>query len=189
MSICDVQKKRHPLFFVAHKPALTRPSSTSQLLCRPLMLCAHSYHVATPTFHQWRDPRHVYGLNFSKQEDAEVFATAAAAAIEELKALAADPVAAKIATSAQNTSLPRVCKTHELTFTHASTAAPTLAHARAHAPIDPSTHAHAQHCASCEVHLFPRSCTHYHLHAPRTSTRSHLHVHFPRAVAQVPHPL
>lgn len=57
----------------------------------------HSYHVATPTFHQWRDPRHVYGLNFSKQEDAEAFAAAAAAAIEELKSLDADAGAAKVA--------------------------------------------------------------------------------------------
>jgi len=110
------------------------------MLCRPLMFCAHSYHVATPTFHQWRDPRHVYGLNFSKQEDAEVFATAAAAAIEELKALAADPVAAKIATSAQNAPLPRVCKTHELTFTHAAQPHPrSRMHELTHPPIHPPT--------------------------------------------------
>lgn len=34
------------------------------------------YNQATPTFHQWRDNRQVYGLNFSSREDAEAFALA-----------------------------------------------------------------------------------------------------------------
>ena len=34
------------------------------------------YNQATPTFHQWRDNKQVYGLNFSSKDDAEVFATA-----------------------------------------------------------------------------------------------------------------
>lgn len=32
------------------------------------------YNQATPTFHQWRDNRQVYGLNFSSKEDADGFA-------------------------------------------------------------------------------------------------------------------
>ncbi|CAK9250870.1 unnamed protein product [Sphagnum jensenii] len=32
------------------------------------------YNQATPTFHQWRDNRQVYGLNFSGKEEADAFA-------------------------------------------------------------------------------------------------------------------
>lgn len=31
------------------------------------------YNAATPTFHQWRDQRQVYGLNFQSKEDAAQF--------------------------------------------------------------------------------------------------------------------
>ncbi|CAB3373157.1 Hypothetical predicted protein [Cloeon dipterum] len=34
------------------------------------------YNQATTTFHQWRDNKQVYGLNFSSKEDAEAFAKA-----------------------------------------------------------------------------------------------------------------
>ncbi|XP_054714607.1 protein enabled homolog [Uloborus diversus] len=34
------------------------------------------YNQATPTFHQWRDNKQVYGLNFSSRDDAEAFAAA-----------------------------------------------------------------------------------------------------------------
>ncbi|XP_031357404.1 protein enabled homolog isoform X1 [Photinus pyralis] len=34
------------------------------------------YNQATATFHQWRDNKHVYGLNFSSKEDADQFARA-----------------------------------------------------------------------------------------------------------------
>lgn len=34
------------------------------------------YNQATETFHQWRDSKQVYGLNFSSREDAESFARA-----------------------------------------------------------------------------------------------------------------
>lgn len=42
------------------------------------------YNQATPTFHQWRDQRHVYGLNFASKEDAEAFAHAMLAALDQL---------------------------------------------------------------------------------------------------------
>ena len=32
------------------------------------------YHEATPTFHQWRDQKQVYGLNFATVDDAAAFA-------------------------------------------------------------------------------------------------------------------
>lgn len=34
------------------------------------------YNQATATFHQWRDNKQVYGLNFSSKEDADLFARA-----------------------------------------------------------------------------------------------------------------
>lgn len=43
------------------------------------------YNEATPTFHQWRDQRQVYGLNFPSKEDAQVFGHAVFSALENLK--------------------------------------------------------------------------------------------------------
>lgn len=34
------------------------------------------YNQATPTFHQWRDARQVYGLNFASKEEATTFCNA-----------------------------------------------------------------------------------------------------------------
>jgi len=34
------------------------------------------YNQATATFHQWRDNKQVYGLNFSSKDDADSFAHA-----------------------------------------------------------------------------------------------------------------
>ncbi|XP_052123912.1 protein enabled [Frankliniella occidentalis] len=42
------------------------------------------YNQATQTFHQWRDNKHVYGLNFSSKEDADAFARAMIHALEVL---------------------------------------------------------------------------------------------------------
>ena len=40
------------------------------------------YNQATPTFHQWRDSKQVYGLNFSSKDDADAFACAMLRALE-----------------------------------------------------------------------------------------------------------
>ena len=42
------------------------------------------YNVATPTFHQWRDQRQVYGLNFAVKAEAEEFGKAAVGALDQL---------------------------------------------------------------------------------------------------------
>ena len=42
------------------------------------------YNQATPTFHQWRDSRQVYGLNFGSKEEADSFAQAMFAALDVL---------------------------------------------------------------------------------------------------------
>ncbi|QQP36346.1 Uncharacterized protein FKW44_021414, partial [Caligus rogercresseyi] len=46
------------------------------------ILKALKYNQATPTFHQWRDNKQVYGLNFSSKDDAEVFAAAMLRSLE-----------------------------------------------------------------------------------------------------------
>lgn len=42
------------------------------------------YNEATPTFHQWRDNRQVYGLNFANKDDADNFAQAMYTALDTL---------------------------------------------------------------------------------------------------------
>ncbi|XP_076315385.1 uncharacterized protein LOC143227899 isoform X3 [Tachypleus tridentatus] len=42
------------------------------------------YNKATPTFHQWRDNRQVYGLNFSSKDDAYTFAQTMSKTLEVL---------------------------------------------------------------------------------------------------------
>lgn len=40
------------------------------------------YNQATVTFHQWRDNKQVYGLNFSSKDDADAFARAMLQALD-----------------------------------------------------------------------------------------------------------
>ena len=42
------------------------------------------YNKATATFHQWRDQKQVYGLNFSTPEDASCFSEAVLGAVDYL---------------------------------------------------------------------------------------------------------
>ncbi|XP_070685161.1 vasodilator-stimulated phosphoprotein isoform X2 [Pempheris klunzingeri] len=46
------------------------------------------YNQATPNFHQWRDARQVWGLNFGSKEDAALFANGMAHALEVLTSMA-----------------------------------------------------------------------------------------------------
>lgn len=58
------------------------------------------YNQATATFHQWRDSKFVYGLNFSSQQDAENFARAMMQTLEVLSGRAVS-VPSNIQTSTQ----------------------------------------------------------------------------------------
>ncbi|XP_056332478.1 enah/Vasp-like a isoform X1 [Danio aesculapii] len=49
------------------------------------------YNQATPTFHQWRDARQVYGLNFASKEEATTFSTAMLFALNVLGSQDAGP--------------------------------------------------------------------------------------------------
>ncbi|XP_033103938.1 vasodilator-stimulated phosphoprotein-like isoform X2 [Anneissia japonica] len=51
------------------------------------------YNQATPIFHQWRDSRQVYGLNFQSPEDADSFAKAMKTSLDMLNAPARPPPA------------------------------------------------------------------------------------------------
>ena len=42
------------------------------------------YNETTATFHQWRDQRQVYGLNFASKKDAQIFGQAVNTALENL---------------------------------------------------------------------------------------------------------
>ncbi|XP_024119784.1 protein enabled homolog [Oryzias melastigma] len=60
------------------------------------------YNQATQTFHQWRDARQVYGLNFGSKEDANVFASAMMHALEVLNSQEAGPAQPRQNPSIQN---------------------------------------------------------------------------------------
>lgn len=45
------------------------------------------YNQATPNFHQWRDARQVWGLNFGSKEDATLFSTGMLHALEVISAI------------------------------------------------------------------------------------------------------
>lgn len=57
-------------------------------LCQVVLNCpifkGMKYNEATPTFHQWRDPKHVWGLNFASKEDAALFSKSMMHALEAL---------------------------------------------------------------------------------------------------------
>lgn len=51
------------------------------------VLKGQKYNQATANFHQWRDARQVWGLNFSAKEDASLFATSMMHALEVMSGL------------------------------------------------------------------------------------------------------
>jgi len=55
-----------------------------QVVINCAILKGLKYNQATPTFHQWRDSRQVYGLNFGSKDEADSFAQAMFAALDVL---------------------------------------------------------------------------------------------------------
>ncbi|XP_055728599.1 protein enabled homolog isoform X5 [Salvelinus fontinalis] len=64
------------------------------------------YNQATQTFHQWRDARQVYGLNFGSKEDANVFASAMMHALEVLNSQDTGPTLPRQSPQIQNGPSP-----------------------------------------------------------------------------------
>ncbi|CAB1343193.1 unnamed protein product [Coregonus sp. 'balchen'] len=51
-------------------------TGTSRVVINYSIVKGLKYNQATPTFHQWRDARQVYGLNFASKEEATTFSNA-----------------------------------------------------------------------------------------------------------------
>lgn len=64
------------------------------------------YNQATPTFHQWRDARQVYGLNFASKEEATAFSNAMLFALNIMNSQDGGPAAQRPAPSIQNGPSP-----------------------------------------------------------------------------------
>jgi len=58
-----------------------------QVVINCAILKGMKYNQATLTFHQWRDVRQVYGLNFASREDAESFAQAMLMSLDALNSV------------------------------------------------------------------------------------------------------
>jgi enabled len=58
-----------------------------QVVINCAILKGMKYNQATPTFHQWRDNRQVYGLNFASRDDAENFAQAMLMSLDALTSM------------------------------------------------------------------------------------------------------
>ncbi|XP_055465416.1 protein enabled homolog isoform X7 [Psammomys obesus] len=78
------------------------------------------YNQATQTFHQWRDARQVYGLNFGSKEDANVFASAMMHALEVL--------------NSQEAAQSKVTATQDSTNLRCIFCGPTLPRQNSHLP-------------------------------------------------------
>ncbi|XP_078673938.1 uncharacterized protein LOC144912485 isoform X12 [Branchiostoma floridae x Branchiostoma belcheri] len=68
-----------------------RKQNDHQVVINCAILKGLKYNQATPTFHQWRDARQVYGLNFGSKEDADVFAGSMLKALETLSQQGSGP--------------------------------------------------------------------------------------------------
>ncbi|XP_073689079.1 LOW QUALITY PROTEIN: ena/VASP-like protein [Garra rufa] len=65
------------------------------------------YNQATPTFHQWRDARQVYGLNFASKEEATTFSNAMLFALNVLSSQDGGKSSAKYQPSVYKVNLQR----------------------------------------------------------------------------------
>uniref|UniRef100_H3C448 Vasodilator stimulated phosphoprotein n=1 Tax=Tetraodon nigroviridis TaxID=99883 RepID=H3C448_TETNG len=79
---------------IYHNPAnnafriVGRKMQTDQLVINCPISRGLKYNQATPNFHQWRDARQVWGLNFGSKEDAALFANGIHHALEVLNSMA-----------------------------------------------------------------------------------------------------
>lgn len=85
----DQQVKPRGRPFPGLRPPPLHPPHPPFPSCQVVINCAIirglKYNQATPNFHQWRDARQVWGLNFGSKEDAAQFAASMASALEALE--------------------------------------------------------------------------------------------------------
>ncbi|KAJ8009142.1 hypothetical protein DPEC_G00085830 [Dallia pectoralis] len=86
--------------------SFTLPSVLAQVVINCAIPKGLKYNQATQTFHQWRDARQVYGLNFGSKEDANVFASAMMHALEVLNSQDTGPTLPRPSPQVQNGPSP-----------------------------------------------------------------------------------
>ena len=74
------------LFSFSEPPLRLFLPRLSQVVINYSIVKGLKYNQATPTFHQWRDARQVYGLNFASKEEATTFSNAMLFALNVLSA-------------------------------------------------------------------------------------------------------
>uniref|UniRef100_A0A672QXC8 Vasodilator stimulated phosphoprotein a n=1 Tax=Sinocyclocheilus grahami TaxID=75366 RepID=A0A672QXC8_SINGR len=84
------------------------------------------YNQATPTFHQWRDARQVWGLNFGSKEDAAQFASGMTHALDVLSACPPPPQPPPNGPSAEELEQKRRYKHHHHLLYHDMEISPDL---------------------------------------------------------------
>lgn len=68
-----------------HRIVAQKMDNTRDVTVNMMILKSLKYHVATPTFHQWRDGKTVYGLNFHDEESGNNFSNILYNILENLK--------------------------------------------------------------------------------------------------------
>jgi len=82
--------KRSPRFDLSESsPAVIVHLSVVKVVINCAIIRGLRYNRATPTFHQWRDNRQVYGLNFASKDDADNFAQAMLSSLDILNSMSA----------------------------------------------------------------------------------------------------
>ena len=66
---------------------MNTPATVVQVVINCAIARGLRYNRATPTFHQWRDNRQVYGLNFASKDDADNFAQAMLSSLDILNSM------------------------------------------------------------------------------------------------------
>jgi len=74
-------------FGSCRKHPVNTPATVVQVVINCAIVRGLRYNRATPTFHQWRDNRQVYGLNFASKDDADNFAQAMLSSLDILNSM------------------------------------------------------------------------------------------------------
>lgn len=91
--------------FIFNLHLLSFASCFHQVVINCPIIKGMKYNQATPNFHQWRDHKQVWGLNFGSKEDATLFANTMTHALDTVSA----PAVAGNHTSARRHVRSRSC--------------------------------------------------------------------------------
>ncbi|KAK2544015.1 hypothetical protein Q9966_002380 [Columba livia] len=68
--------RKQAVYLCCDLPAVVVTQRVVEVVINYSIVKGLKYNQATPTFHQWRDARQVYGLNFASKEEATTFSNA-----------------------------------------------------------------------------------------------------------------